>query len=79
MADVKFIVEGQEILAHKLILGAGCDFFKKMFTSNTDKKISDSLFGKGGMIESQAGVIEIPDVKAATFNGMSYDFLFQVN
>jgi len=33
MADVKFVIQGQEIQAHRAILAAGCSFFKSMFAS----------------------------------------------
>mmetsp|Transcript_28647 Transcript_28647/g.28289 ORF Transcript_28647/g.28289 Transcript_28647/m.28289 type:complete len:255 (+) Transcript_28647:353-1117(+) len=46
-SDVTFIVEGQEIYAHKAILVEQSEHFKAMFC--------------GGMLESQQSRIEIPD------------------
>ena len=72
MADVRFVVQGQEILAHRAILVAGCSFFKNMFTSKREREIGVMIYEKniGGMMESQASVIEVNDVKIAAFNGI---------
>jgi RCC1 and BTB domain-containing protein len=52
-SDVKFVVEGRIIHAHKVILASRCQHFNAMFTS--------------GMREAFADEIKIPNVKYATF------------
>jgi len=55
-SDVSFVVEGEIFPAHKTIIANRCNYFVKMFSS--------------GMVESQAGKIEIPDCKAPVFKGL---------
>jgi len=62
MTDIKFIVEEQEIPAHKIIFASSSNFFKRMFAS--------------GMRESQTNIIEVPDVKAETFKAL-IEFIYK--
>lgn len=52
-SDVSFIVEGRNIHAHKLLLFARCEYFRRMFTS--------------GYRESSDACITIPDVTYDAF------------
>ena len=52
-ADVKFLVDGEEITAHKFVLATRCFYFKMMF--------------EFGMMESTSNTIVIGETKPAVF------------
>jgi len=52
-SDVKFLVENQEILAHRIVIAVRCSYFEKMFSS--------------GMKEAQSPCLKIEDFKLSTF------------
>jgi len=55
-ADVTFRVDGANIPAHKLILSARSDYFRRMFDA--------------GMKEAETGVVDIEDVDVDIFRGL---------
>lgn len=55
-ADIVFVVQGEEISAHKGLIASRSKFFEHMFFS--------------GMVESQASKIEIIDMKPDTFKAL---------
>ncbi len=59
-SDIRLSIEGSIIPAHKFVLGMKCKYFNDMFSS--------------GMKESHVQVLEIPDVKLGTFQGI---FLYE--
>jgi len=66
LSDVKFIVEGQEIYAHKVILAARSQHFKGMFFS--------------GMKESSEKIIPLPDMQYKPFmDVLNYIYSGNVN
>ena len=55
-ADVKFLVKGEEIPAHKCVLASRSVYFKNMF--------------QAGMQESASNQVEVTDVEPATFKAL---------
>jgi len=55
-ADVTFVVQGEEIKGHKGILSARCEYFKRMFASETKENVTNKVV--------------VPDVKPVVFRAM---------
>ena len=67
-SDISFMVQNQEFFAHKNILAMRSEYFASMFLSTQMKFIYHN--NKGGMQESQASQITVPDVSPTTFEGI---------
>lgn len=71
MSDVVFQVEGFEIPAHKVILGASSPvFYSRFYESNKERTIQSRRHARhffGGMQKNGRSLIQIEDVPAAAF------------
>jgi len=61
-SDVVFLVQGEKIYGHKVLLGTRCEYICNMFSS--------------GMMEANQKEIEITDCKAASFKGIFINEIF---
>ena len=68
-SDVTFIIGKQEIPAHRCLLATRCKYFKNMFESSYHLNRTHLQQFLGGMKESTADKVKVPDVKPETFKG----------